>query len=261
MALVKILYLGDIVGSSGRQVVADKLPALRAQLNLDLVVANGENAAHGFGLTPAVAKEIFTVGVDVITGGNHTWDKKEIVQAFQLHPKTIVRPANYPPETPGRGWTVVHGKSGHPIAVLNLMGRIFMDPIDCPFQTFKREIESIRREAKIILLDIHAEATSEKYAMGWFADGLISAMVGSHTHVQTADERIFPKGTGYLSDAGMNGPLDSIIGMKKEIIIERFLKKLPVKMEVAEGPAELRGVIFTVDSDDGRCHNVERIKQ
>jgi len=261
MSLIKILFLGDIVGSSGRAAVKRWLPEIKAEHALDLVIANGENAAHGFGLTLQIAKEIFDCGVNIITGGNHTWDKKEVVQALQTYPETIIRPLNYPTGTPGRGWTVVHGKSGHKIGIINVMGRIFMDPLDCPFQAFRREIESIRRETPIILLDIHAEASSEKYAMVNFVDGLVSAVVGTHTHVQTADERIFPKGTGFLSDAGMNGPMDSIIGMKTEIILDRFLKKMPIKMEVAEGPGMFHGVIFSVDSDDGKCKAVERVRR
>ncbi len=253
--------IGDIVGSSGRKAAEFWVPKLREEFELDLVIANAENAAHGFGLTPSIAKEIFKVGIDVLTGGNHTWDKREVIQAMQEFPKTILRPANYPPETPGRGITCVHGKSGHLIGIVNLMGRIFMDPLDCPFQTLKREIEGLRRETKLIFVDIHAEASSEKYAMGWFADGLVSVVAGSHTHVQTADERIFPKGMGFLSDLGMTGPVDSIIGMKKEIIIERFLKKQPFKMEVADGPGSLQGAVFTVDSDSGRCLKIQRLQK
>lgn len=261
MSLLKILFLGDIVGQSGRQALSTHLPELKQNAGLDLVIANGENAAHGFGLTPSIANEIFSLGVDVITGGNHTWDKKEIHQAIQANPQKIIRPANYPSGTAGRGSTVVYGKSGHKIGVINLMGRVFMDPLDCPFRALESELESIRRETNIVLVDLHAEVTSEKAAMAWFADGRISALVGTHTHVQTADERIFPKGTGFLTDAGMNGPHDSIIGMKKEMIIERFLKKTPVRMEVAEGPAVFQGAIFTIDSDDGKCKTIERIRK
>jgi metallophosphoesterase (TIGR00282 family) len=261
MALLKILFLGDIVGQSGRQAILEHLPALRSTTPLDLIIANGENAAHGFGLTLSIAAELFELGVDVITGGNHTWDKKEIHQALLSHPQKIIRPANYPPGTAGKGSTIVYGKSGHKIGVMNLMGRVFMDSLDCPFRGFQAEVENLRRETKIILLDFHAEVSSEKYAMAWLADGQISALVGTHTHVQTADERIFPKGMGFLSDAGMNGPFDSIIGMKKEIILERFLKKAHIRMEVADGPGVFQGVIFTIDSDDGTCKHIERIRR
>ncbi len=261
MGTLRILFLGDIVGSSGRDAIRKYLPELHQKRAVDFIIANGENAAHGFGLTPTIAKEIFDLGIDVITGGNHTWDKKEGVAAFHQFPDRLIRPANYPPETTGKGWTVVTSKSGHKIGVINLMGRIFMDPLDCPFQTFKKMIETVRKETKVILLDFHGEATSEKYAMANYVDGQVSAMVGTHTHVQTADDYIFPKGTGYLSDAGMNGPLHSIIGMKTEIILQRFLTKLPHKMEVAEGPGMFHGVIFEIDSDSGKCQSVERIRR
>jgi metallophosphoesterase (TIGR00282 family) len=261
MSLLKILFLGDIVGSSGRQAIAAHLPILKSEHAFDLIIANGENAAHGFGLTMSIATELFEMGIDVLTGGNHTWDKKEIHQALQTYSQKIIRPANYPTGTAGRGSTIVHGKSGHKIGIVNLMGRVFMDPLDCPFRALQNELETLRRETKIILVDLHAEVTSEKEAMAWFADGQVSAVVGTHTHVQTADERIFPKGTGFLSDAGMNGPYDSIIGMKREIILERFLKKQPVRMEVAEGPGVCSGVIFTIDSDDGTCKKIERVRR
>jgi metallophosphoesterase (TIGR00282 family) len=261
MSVVKILFLGDIVGSSGRQILQAGIPKIREEHKIDLVVANGENAAHGFGLTPQVVKEILATGVDVITGGNHTFDKKEWPQTFSEYSTKLIRPANFPTSLAGRGSMVVMGKSGHKIGVMNLMGRVFMDPLDCPFQTFKREIEDLRRETPIILLDFHGEASSEKTAMAYFVDGQVSAVVGTHTHVQTADDRIFPKGTGFLTDAGMNGALDSVIGIKKEIILERFLKKLPIRMEVAEGPGPLCGVIFSVDSDSGRCVEIERVRR
>lgn len=258
---VKILYLGDIVGSSGRQVIAKRLPEIRDEHEPDLVIANGENAAHGFGLTLSIARDIIDSGVDVITGGNHTWDKREVVQAIETFPERILRPANYPPGTPGVGAAVIRTRTEIEIGVINLMGRVFMDPLDCPFQTFEREIEKVRARTRLILVDLHAEASSEKQAMGYFVDGRVSALVGSHTHVQTADERILPKGTGYLTDAGMNGPLDSIIGMKKEIIIERFLKKLPLKMEVSDAPGRLHGVLFVLDRKTGKCVDIERIQR
>lgn len=261
MSVIKILFLGDIVGSSGRRILEAGIPKIREEHKLDLIIANGENAAHGFGITQQICKEILATGVDIITGGNHTFDKKEWPQTFNEYASKLVRPANYPAGTIGKGSTVVMGKSGHKIGIINLMGRVFMDPLDCPFQAFNREIESVRRETSIILVDMHAEVSSEKSAMGYFVDGRVSAIVGTHTHVPTADERILPKGTGFLTDAGMNGPLDSVIGMKKEIILERFLKKLPIKMEVAEGPGPLSGVIFSIDSDSGRCVEIERVRK
>lgn len=261
MSEIRLAFLGDIVGASGRKVVAERLPELKEKYKPDLVIANAENAAHGFGLTPSVAKEIFAMGIDVLTGGNHSWDKKEIVQVFQEYPQQVLRPANYPRVNPGKGSTIVYGKSGHKIGVVNVMGRVFMDALACPFETFKVELESLKRETKIIFVDFHGEASSEKYAFGYFADGEVSAIAGTHTHVQTADDQILPKGTGFLSDVGMNGPFESIIGMKKEIIIERFTRKLPIKMEVADGPGVFQAVIFTIDSDTGRCQNIERIRQ
>ncbi len=261
MSLIKILFLGDIVGSSGRKAIAEHLPALKAVENFELIIANGENAAHGYGLTPQITGEIFDMGIDVITGGNHSWDKKDIVQSFQSYPDRVLRPANYPKNNAGKGATVVMGKTGNRIGVINLMGRVFMDPLNCPFETLRVELESIKRETRIILVDLHGETTSEKEAMAWYADGEISALVGTHTHVQTADERIFPKGTGFLTDAGMNGPYESVIGMKKEIIVERFVKKLPIRMEVAEGPGVFQGVIFTIDSVSGKCESVRRVRK
>jgi len=261
MAEINILFLGDIVGSSGRKVIQDWLPQIRQEFRIDFCVANAENSAHGFGTTPQIAKELFDAGVDVLTGGNHTFDKKEINQCFQEFPDRILRPANYPPGTMGRGVCLQYTKSGHRIGIINLMGRVFMEPIDCPFQTFEKEYEGLRRETPIILLDMHAEASSEKQAMGFFVDGRVSAVVGTHTHVPTADQRILPKGTGYLTDCGMNGAYDSVIGMKTEIILQRFTKKQHIRMEVAEGPGTLWGVIFKIDSDTGRCIGVERIKR
>jgi metallophosphoesterase (TIGR00282 family) len=198
-------------------------------------------------------------GVNVITGGNHTWDKKEGILAFEEYAKHMVRPANAPLTTPGKGGIIFTTRMGYKIGIINLMGRIFMDPMDCPFYAFDREYELLRKETPHIFVDIHAEASSEKAAMGWHTDGRASVVVGTHTHVQTADDRIFPKGTGFLTDAGMNGPLESIIGMKKEIIVERFLRKMPIKMEVAEGPGPLCGAVFELDSETGRCLKIHRL--
>lgn len=208
MSSVKILFLGDVVGSSGRKILQDHIASLRREFQLDLVIANGENAAHGFGITPSIVRELLSSGVDVITGGNHTWDKKEAANCFEDFGNRMVRPANFPPGTPGKGAQVCEGRLGQKIGVVNVMGRIFMDPLDCPFRAVDRELESLRSITPIILVDIHAEASSEKAAMAWHCDGRVSAVVGTHTHVQTADERILPRGTGFLTDAGMNGPLN-----------------------------------------------------
>lgn len=261
MSVIKVLFLGDIVGSSGRKIVEAWTPLIRKEMKIDFVVANAENSAHGFGVTPQTANEIFRAEVDCLTGGNHTFDKKEVNQCFQEFPDRVLRPANYPPGTSGKGVTVLMSKSGHKVGVINLMGRVFMEPIDCPFQAFEREIESLRRQTPIILLDMHAEASSEKQALARLADGRISCFVGTHTHVPTADQRILPKGTGYLTDCGMNGPYDSIIGMKSEIILERFIKKQHVRMEVAEGPGSFWGVVFHIDTDNGKCVDIERVNK
>lgn len=259
MSLVRILFLGDIVGSSGRRIIANHIPSLKREFQLDAVIANGENAAHGFGITPSIVKEILNSGVDIITGGNHTFDKKEGTLAFEEFSQQLVRPANAPLTTPGKGSQIFTTRMGAKIGIINVMGRVFMDPLDCPFMAFDREYEALRSQTSVVLVDIHGEATSEKAAMAWYSDGRASAVVGTHTHVQTADERIFPKGTGFLTDAGMNGPLESIIGMKKDIIVERFLRKIPIKMEVAEGPGFLSGVVFEIDSESGRCLKIHRL--
>jgi metallophosphoesterase (TIGR00282 family) len=261
MAEVRLLFLGDIVGSSGRKVIQTHLPSIKKEETIDFVIANAENSAHGFGITPSIAQELFEAGVDCLTGGNHTFDKKEVYQTFQNYPDRVLRPANYPVGTGGRGSTVLLSRSGHRIGVLNLMGRVFMEPIDCPFQVFEREIEGLRQETPLIFLDMHAEATSEKQAMGRFVDGKVSAVVGTHTHTPTADARILPLGTGYLTDCGMNGCYDSVIGMKTEIILQRFRKKQHVRMEVSEGPGSLWGVIYTVDASTGRCLRVKQINR
>ncbi|TVQ81073.1 MAG: TIGR00282 family metallophosphoesterase [Bradymonadales bacterium] len=258
---LRIFFIGDIVGSAGRRAVAALVPQIRDEYQVGLTVANAENAAHGFGLTPSTAKEIFDSGVDAITGGNHIFDKKEVAEAFRAFEGKIVRPANYPPDSPGHGSTVVESSCGQAVGLINVMGRVFMDPLDCPFRAFERERAELSQKARVILLDIHAEATSEKAAMGYFVDGRVSACVGTHTHVQTSDERILPHGTGFLSDAGMTGPIDSIIGMQKEAILQRFLEKRPAKMQVAEGRSSLQGVIFEIDPDSGRCLSIQRIRR
>ena len=253
--------LGDIVGSSGRSAVAKWLPDIKRSERVDLVVANGENAAHGFGMTPQIVKELFRMGIDVITGGNHTWDKKEIIPLFSEFPDRILRPHNYPKVNPGKGWTIVKTPFGVKVGIINVMGRIFMDPVDCPFQSFESIIDQMREETSIIIVDIHAETSSEKSAFAYFVDGRVSAVVGTHTHVQTADERVLNRGTGFLTDLGMNGPIDSVIGMKKEIIIDRFVKKVAQKMDVADGPGIFQGALIKVDLDTGRCLEIQRLQR
>lgn len=256
---LRVLFIGDIVGSSGRDCLRRHLPNIKKEKACHLVIANAENAAHGFGLTLSTAEEIFNAGVDVLSGGNHIWDKKEVNEVFDRYPDRIIRPANYPPDLPGKPY--VMAQSGETrLAILNLMGRVFMDPLDCPFRTFSSIYAEIRQQTKLILVDFHAEATSEKSAFAWYVDGKVSFVVGSHTHVQTADERILPQGTGFLSDAGMTGPYDSVIGMKTDIILRRFLEKIPIRMEVAEGRGIIQGVIFDIDRETGRCLRVERLR-
>lgn len=257
---IRLFFIGDIVGSSGRKALKALLPDLKKELQPTIIIANSENAAHGFGLTTSTANEIFESGVDVLTGGNHTWDKKEVISLMKERPHQIVRPANYPADCPGTG-SIVVAVGDKKLGIINLMGRVFMDPLDCPFRAFDREYEKIKSECDMIFVDLHAETTSEKSAMGYYIDGRASALVGTHTHVQTADERILNSGTGFLTDAGMTGPYDSVIGMKKEVIIQRFLAKMPVRMEVADGPAMLQGVVFELDASNGKCVAIERVRK
>jgi metallophosphoesterase (TIGR00282 family) len=224
---------------------------------IDLVVANGENASGGLGITPQVADQLLAQGIDVLTSGNHIWKHKEIIPYLESTDR-LIRPANYPPETPGRGYAIVETAAGEAAAVINLEGRVFMNPLECPFRTVDRVLEAIPKEVKVVLVDMHAEATSEKQAMGWHLDGRVSAVLGTHTHVQTADERILPAGSGYISDAGMTGPVDSVIGMKREIILERFLSQRPQPFKVATQNIQLQGVIVKIDPL-GRCLEISRV--
>ena len=226
---------------------------------IEFTVANGENAAGGMGITPAIAIEILDQGVDVLTSGNHIWAKKEIVP-FLDEELRILRPANYPPKVPGRGSGIFHSRNGQKLGVLNLEGRVFMKHLDCPFRVGEKEVELLREETNIILVDFHAEATSEKMAMGWFLDGKVSAVLGTHTHVQTSDERILSEGTAYITDVGMTGPLDSVIGIRKEIALERLLTQIPWKFDVAKEEIELQGVVIDVDSKTGKAEDIKRIR-
>ncbi|MFA5388567.1 MAG: TIGR00282 family metallophosphoesterase, partial [Candidatus Omnitrophota bacterium] len=238
---MRILLIGDIVGSPGRDAVKKIVPKLRREKSIDFVIANAENAAGGSGITPEIADELLQNKVDVITSGDHIWKKKEIYDRLSKD-KRILRPANYPEGCPGSGMTVASAGTGKKIAVINLLGRVFMHPIDCPFTAAEREIRNVdRRETNIILVDIHAEATSEKIAMARFLDGRVSAVFGTHTHVQTADEKIFPQGTAYITDLGMTGPQDSVIGRRHDAIVEHFITLMPKKFEVADKDVELQG--------------------
>ena len=255
---VKILFVGDIVGKPGRQALSRELHRLVDRHTIDIVIANGENAAGGFGLTGEVAKELFGHGIHLLTGGNHIWDKKEQV-AFILSDPRIIRPANYPAGAPGVGSALLTTPGGVKVAVLNLEGRVFMKSLECPFLVADREIQRLKQETPIIFVDFHAEATSEKSALGWYLDGRVSALVGTHTHVQTADERILPQGTAFLTDAGMTGSFDSVIGMGKEETIHRFLTQLPSKFEVGKKDIRLNAVVIGVDEVSGKALSIERI--
>jgi metallophosphoesterase (TIGR00282 family) len=255
---MQILFVGDIFGKPGREAARRAIPALVDQRGIDFVIANVENSAAGFGVTGDIAETILGFGVDVMTSGNHVWDKKEVLEYMPGQPK-LLRPANYPAGVPGRGSHIGRTRTGEPIAVLNLMGRVFMTPLDDPFAVALREIENLRAKARVIFVDFHAEASSEKAALGWHLDGRVTAVVGTHTHVQTADERLLPKGTAYVTDVGMTGPHDSIIGVTVDAALGRFVNGLPAKFEPATGPAHLNAVIVTADPASGRATGIERI--
>jgi metallophosphoesterase (TIGR00282 family) len=257
--VMRILFVGDIVGKAGRQAIDGVLVKVIADHKIEFTIANGENAAGGMGLTPPIAIEILDQGVDVLTSGNHIWAKKEIFP-FLDEELRILRPANYPPNVPGRGSGFFHSTNGQKVGVLNLEGRVFMKHLDCPFRVGEKEVELLRKETNIIFVDFHAEATSEKMAMGWFFNGKVSAVLGTHTHVQTSDERILDGGTAYITDVGMTGPLDSVIGIRKQVALERLLTQIPWKFDVATEEIELQGVVIEVDSKTGKSENIKRIK-
>lgn len=256
---MRFLMIGDVVGRPGRKAVKENLQDLIREFGLDFIVANGENAAGGMGITRDTARELFACGVDVITLGNHVWNKKEIVEYIAREDR-VIRPANYPPGTPGKGWNIFKTHTGVNVAVLNLSGRVFMDNIDCPFRKADELLQNITGDTRVILLDFHAEATSEKIAMGKYLDGRVSAVCGTHTHVQTADECILPEGTAYITDIGMTGPRDSIIGFKTGPIIDKFLTQMPRKFEVARGLYQLNAVIIDIDEDTGKAGDIRRIQ-
>ncbi|GAA0366080.1 TIGR00282 family metallophosphoesterase [Bacillus horti] len=254
-----ILFIGDVVGSPGREMIETYLPKLKAKYRPGIVILNGENAAAGKGITDKIAKSFFEQGVQVITLGNHTWDKKDI-GPYLDGTSPIIRPANFPEGAPGRGYTLVQINQ-HKVAVINLQGRTFLTPIDCPFKKADQILEEIQKEANLIFVDFHAEATSEKEAMGWYLDGRVTAVVGTHTHVQTADERILPNGTAYLTDVGMTGPRNGILGMEREAVLYRFLTALPSRFEVAtEGSAQLNAVLISTDPQIGTAKKIQRIR-
>ena len=255
---VKILFIGDIVGSPGRKIVLDRLADILAQRQIDLCIANGENSASGFGITPRLAQELFSCGIDVITGGNHIWDRREILDFFPHEPR-LLRPANYPNGLPGSGLYCGRARNGAAYAVLNLQGRTFMASLDDPFRTAERDLGKIPSEVKVIVVDMHAEATSEKQAMGWYLDGKVSAVLGTHTHVPTADYHVLPGGTAYTTDVGMTGPHDSVIGMEKKGVLQRFLDALPARFTVAEGDVQMNAVLIEVEETTGRARSIDRL--
>ncbi|QUL98670.1 MAG: TIGR00282 family metallophosphoesterase [Candidatus Fermentithermobacillus carboniphilus] len=256
--MVNLLFIGDVFGSPGREFLKLHLPSLISRYEANFVVVNGENAAGGNGLTPEVAQELFSYGVDVLTSGNHIWDKKEILPVMDTEQR-ILRPLNYPPGIPGRGSGVFQSRDGDPVGVINVCGRVFSPQnLDCPFRALDVEISRLKTITPVILVDFHAEATSEKVAAGWYVDGRVSALLGTHTHVQTADEIVLPNGTGYITDVGMTGSYEGVIGVKKDIILKHFLTQLPVRHEAAKGKRQLSGVFCRIDSS-GKCEKIERI--
>jgi 2',3'-cyclic-nucleotide 2'-phosphodiesterase len=257
---MKILFIGDIFGQPGRRIVKETLPELRKDLLPDLVLANAENSAAGFGITPPLVDELLDLDIAVLTSGNHIWDKKEILPWFREQVNgRLLRPANYPPDAPGRGLFVGKTPAGIGYAVINLQGRVFMPALDCPFRKADELLRGIPDEVKIRIVDLHAEATSEKQAIGWYLDGRVTAVLGTHTHVPTADETVLPQGTAYITDMGMTGPYESIIGMERQPVIQKFLDQMPTRFEVASGDVRLCGVLLEVDPQSGRALSIQRI--
>ena len=261
---MNILFMGDVVGRPGRETAGALLPGLTKEFALDFIIANVENAAGGSGITPAVAGELFGYGIDAFTSGDHIFKKREVLTIINDEPR-ILRPANFPPSAPGRGAGIFKTKSGKTLALVNLLGRVFMEPRDCPFRVVKEEIDKIKGQTeigtKVIIVDFHAEATSEKVAMGWFLDGLASAVLGTHTHIQTADEKILPGGTAYITDAGMTGPQCSVIGRKVEDVLARFITQIDRRFEVAGEDLQLQGVVLNIDEHSGRARAITRLQR
>lgn len=257
---MKILFIGDVVGQPGREAIKQLLPGIKKEYRLDFVIANAENAAGGSGVTAKVMQELFDAGVEVLTSGDHIWKKREIIQLIDSETR-LLRPLNYPAGSPGKGSGIFKTKKGASIGVINVLGCVFMEALDCPFRTSRAEVDSLAKETKIIIVDIHAEATSEKIALGWYLDGMVSAIIGTHTHVQTADEKILPKGSAYLTDAGMCGPVDSVIGRKVEDVLLRFITKIPTRFEIASGDIELQGVVLDINESTGKANSIVRIQR
>lgn len=256
---MRVLFIGDIVGKAGRQALLEWLPEIRREHKPDFIFVNGENAAGGNGITPQIAEEFYDAGIDAITLGNHAWDKREVLPYIDGE-KRLLRPLNYPGHPPGAGSVVLSNPRGQRIALISLAGRVFSPThYDCPFRAADGEIGRISGETPAIMVDFHAEATSEKVAMGWYLDGRASAVLGTHTHIQTADEQVLPGGTAFITDLGMTGPRESVIGIKKELVLERFLTQMPVRFEAAKGPRQLCGAIVEIEEDTGKARDITRI--
>jgi len=255
---LRVLFIGDIFGKPGRRALRERLQALVQQQRIDFCVANVENAAGGFGLTPQIADELLATDIDVLTSGNHIWDKRAILPYLAQQPR-LLRPHNYPAAAPGTGLFIGDSRCGVRVAVINLQGRVYLPATDCPFSVGLATVEKARKQANVVLVDFHAEATSEKQAFAWYIDGRVGAVVGTHTHVQTADERILPRGTAYISDLGMTGPHDSVIGSIPDIALERFLKQLPARLEPASGNLRVCGAVIEIDESTGLAESIARI--
>lgn len=254
---MNVLFIGDVVGNPGRRAIKELLPELKREYSIDFCIANGENAAGGSGITYVVAQELYKSGIDAITMGNHVWSKKEIFSFIESDTK-IIRPANYPEGLPGKGSAVISNNNGK-IGIINLMGRIYMEPVECPFRTADKEVEILKNSVRIIIVDMHAEATSEKTALAWYLDGKVSGVIGTHTHVQTADERILPFGTGFITDVGMTGPYEGIIGVKRNTVIEKFITFMPARFELEKGKIQLNAVVLEIDDSTGKTIEMHRI--
>ncbi|MFH0917946.1 MAG: TIGR00282 family metallophosphoesterase [Candidatus Omnitrophota bacterium] len=257
---MKILFIGDIVGAPGREAIKKLVGPLKQELGIDFVIANAENASGGSGITSRVATELFASEVDVLTSGDHIWKKAEIFELINQEER-ILRPLNFPSGAPGRGASVFMSKNGIKVGVININGRVFMEALDCPFKAALKAAEELAAETKIIIVDIHAEATSEKIALGWYLDGKVSAIFGTHTHIQTADEKILPQGTAYITDVGMTGPYDSVIGRRVEDVLTRFLSSIPMRFQVAEGNIQLHGALVEIDEATGKARSILRIQK
>lgn len=257
---MRVLFVGDIVGKPGRTALKALLPNLTDKFKTDLIIANGENIAGGFGLTESLVSDLFKMGVHIVTTGNHVWDKRDFVQ-FIAKEDRVLRPLNYPPGVPGVGSVILNVNGGLKVGVLNVSGRVFMSyNLDCAFRTTDAELKKIGKETNIIIIDFHAEATSEKVAFGYFADGRVSAVIGTHTHIQTADEKILPKGTAYITDVGMTGPVQSVIGIEINQIVERFLTNMPARFEIAQGPTVLSAVVVEINNESGKATGIQRLQ-